>query len=125
MRRARATAAIVATALVTPGLSACSSGETPQAVPGADAGRGPSLIEYYGCGACHRIGGIPNADGAVGPSLRNFDANRYISGNLPNTPENVAAWIENPQRFVPGTIMPQLGVTPSQAADIAAYLAGQ
>ena len=86
---------------------------------------GRALIGYYGCGACHRIGGIDTANGTVGPDLRNFRSNRYIAGRLPNTSAQVRRWIQHPQAIQPHTIMPDLGVTPSQAADIAAYLYGQ
>jgi cytochrome c1 len=41
---------------------------------------------------------------------------------LPNTPENLLAWIRSPQTIDPGNVMPNLGVTALDAADIAAYL---
>jgi cytochrome c len=123
---ARRAAALAACALAACGLTACGSGSaTGQSLPGEDAGRGKDLILDYGCGSCHTIGGIDTANGTVGPRLTDFQDDRYIAGNLPNTPRNTAHWIADPQRYEPGTIMPDLGVTPSQAADIAAYLEGQ
>lgn len=121
----RGAALVAAGALAAWALASCGSGSGSQVLPGAQAGRGRSLIEYYGCGSCHQIGGIDTANGQVGPRLTDYQSSRYIAGNLPNTPANTARWIEHPQRYQPGTIMPDLGVTPSQAADIAAYLAGQ
>lgn len=103
----------------------CGSGSGSEVLPGADADRGHDLIVRYGCGACHTIGGIATARGTVGPQLTDFGSNRYIAGKLANTPRNVARWIQDPQRFEPGTIMPDLGVTPQEAADIVAYLDGQ
>jgi cytochrome c2 len=41
---------------------------------------------------------------------------------LPNEPDNLIAWIVNPQRFEPGTAMPTLGITEEDATHIAAYL---
>jgi cytochrome c1 len=45
-----------------------------------------------------------------------------IAGRLPNTPPNLVRWIVHPQEVDPGTLMPDLGVAPQQARDIAAYL---
>jgi cytochrome c len=90
------------------------------------ASRGKALIEYYGCGSCHVIGGVPDANGHVGPPLTNF-GRRYhqIAGVLPNTPRNVVRWIMNPPQFVPKVDMPVLGIGPQGAGDITAYLYGQ
>ena len=41
---------------------------------------------------------------------------------LPNTRDNLMAWIEDPQRIVPGNVMPVLGIDENDARDIAAYL---
>ena len=104
------------------GAAACGSGSKPIAVPGGDAENGARLIESYGCGACHRIGGIPRADGRVGPSLHHFSGDRFLAGRLGNTPRNAIRWIMHPQRIAPGTLMPDLGVTPREARDIVPYL---
>jgi N-acylglucosamine 2-epimerase len=41
---------------------------------------------------------VDGANGHVGPSLKNFQKSiPFIVGKLPNTPGNVARWIENPQ----------------------------
>src|SRR6185312_7799352 len=89
---------------------------------GARASRAPGEIAGYGCGSCHTIGGISGANAEVGPNLGDFGQRRYIAGRLPNTPANLVAWIRNPQRIDPGNVMPDLGVTPRDARDIAAYL---
>jgi cytochrome c2 len=102
--------------------SACGTATTSAIVPGGDPARGHRLIVFYGCGACHAIGGVAGADGRVGPTLEGFRAKNFIAGRLPNTPPQVERWIESPQRILPGTIMPDLGVNASQARDIAAYL---
>jgi cytochrome c2 len=123
---ARRATGLAAAALAAGALAACGTGTaSDQALPGADPDHGKELIVRYGCGSCHTIGGIDTADGKVGPELTNYQGERYIAGNLPNTPENTSRWIQDPQRFEPGTIMPDLGVTPEEAADIAAYLEGQ
>jgi cytochrome c len=124
---ARATAAGAACAALAALLllASCGPATRPEIVPGADAGRGHDLIVRYGCGACHTIGGDTGADGRVGPPLTGFRQDRFIAGSLPNTPAQVVRWIENPQAILPGTIMPDLGVTHQQAKDIADYLYGQ
>lgn len=103
--------------------TACGAGMNRITVGGdARASRAPDEIARYGCGSCHTISGISGADADVGPSLGDFAQRRYIAGRLPNTPANLAEWIRNPQRIDPGNVMPDLGVTPRDARDIAAYL---
>jgi len=83
---------------------------------------GEHLIYAYGCGSCHLIPGVAEANGSVGPPLQGFGSRIYIAGLLVNTPENLLHWISKPQEVDPGTAMPDLGVTEPQARDIAAYL---
>jgi cytochrome c2 len=83
---------------------------------------GKELIQAYGCGACHIIPGFRTARGLVGPPLILFGERTMIAGELPNTPENLVRWLENPPAVESGTAMPDLGLTPDQAYDIAAYL---
>jgi cytochrome c1 len=45
-----------------------------------------------------------------------------VAGELPNTPENLALFIETPQKIHPRSAMPALGVNDQQARDIVAYL---
>jgi len=109
-------------------LAACMPGPTPRslvltAVPGGDAAQGPAAIRAYGCGSCHTIPGVPGADAAVGPPLTQFAYRKFIAGMLPNTPANLVTWIRTPQAVVPGNAMPNMGVTETDALNIAAYLA--
>jgi cytochrome c len=87
-----------------------------------DADHGRQLVGAFGCGGCHEIAGVAEADGQVGPSLHGLRHRRIVAGSLPNTPENVARWIDDPKAVDPGTLMPDLGVTRSQAQAIAEYL---
>ncbi len=119
LRPCLAAAAAVATLV----LAGCGSGaKSPQLVSGGDASRGEKLIRSYGCGGCHTIPGVSGADARVGPELDGFRHKRFIAGELPNTPENATRWIEHPKSIEPGTIMPDLGVSRSEALDIVAYL---
>ncbi len=89
--------------------------------PGSPA-HGAKLIAEKGCGACHTIPGIAGANGLVGPPLTLMGRRTFVAGLLRNTPQNLAAWVLEPQRFVPGNAMPSTGLTPSEALDVAAYL---
>lgn len=87
-----------------------------------DAERGKTMLARYGCGSCHAIPGIPGAESMVGPPLTDFGARQYVAGHLVNVPDDLVRWIADPQAVEPGTAMPDLGVTPEEALDMAAYL---
>lgn len=82
----------------------------------------PNLMIQYGCPTCHVIPGVPGAVGKVGPSLDGVSQRSYLAGSLQNTPPNLAAWLQHPQHFQPGTAMPEMGVTPQDARTIVRYL---
>lgn len=88
----------------------------------ASFSNGRTLIANYGCGSCHSIPGVAGADSMAGPPLEAFYQRTYIAGKLPNTLDNLIQWLQDPQSIVPGNAMPNLGVTESEARDIAAYL---
>ncbi len=87
-----------------------------------DIGRGQQLISDYGCGACHVIPGVRGAHSYVGPPLNDWAERHYIAGNLLNTPENMIAWLRDPQAIEPGNAMPNVGLSDQEARDISAYL---
>jgi cytochrome c2 len=95
------------------------------AVPGGDTRRARIAIAKYGCGGCHAIPGIHEATGRVGPMLTDFKRQAFIAGKLPNVPHNLVHWIQNPQKIDPGVAMPNLGVTQTEAKDIADFLYAQ
>jgi cytochrome c1 len=88
----------------------------------ADPERGRSLAASRGCGACHTIPGVHNANGLVGPPLAHWSERTFIAGLLPNTPEQLERWIARPQSVKPGDAMPNLALPDSDAADLAAFL---
>jgi cytochrome c2 len=98
------------------------SGDNGAMLTDADGGRGRVAIKKYGCGSCHTIPGIGGAEGLVGPPLAQIASRVYIAGVLPNEPDNMIRWIENPPAIDPKTAMPNMGVTVRDARDIAAYL---
>jgi cytochrome c len=96
--------------------------QTARATTGGDPQRGVAAIKRYGCGSCHIIPGVSGAVGLVGPPLSGIGSRIYVAGVLQNTPDNMMRWIENPKAVDEKTVMPNLGVTPKDAADIAGYL---
>lgn len=104
-------------------LAACGGEAPPQPAVAGDAENGKLLLRQFGCGTCHEIPGVGEAKGRVGPPLDGVASRIYLGGVLPNTPDNMAAFIRDPQRFAPRTAMPDLGVTEPHARDMVAYLA--
>jgi cytochrome c2 len=103
-------------------LAGCS--DRPQPPPaGGDPVRGQQLLAQYQCGACHAIPEVPGARGNTGPALDGFGRRSYIAGSIPNQPEQLQRWLADPPSMKPGTLMPNLGITPAEARDMAAYLA--
>jgi cytochrome c2 len=84
--------------------------------------RGKHTIAVMGCGSCHTISGIRDANGKVGPPLSGIADRSIIAGELSNTPDNMVRWIMDPPGIEPGTAMPNLHIDPASARDIAAYL---
>lgn len=105
-------------------LAGCSDPEPPAhlRIEGGDVARGRTLAYEKGCGACHIIGGVPDARGVVGPSLANFAQRTMIAGRFPNAPRTLIPWLMDPPAMNAGTGMPNVGLNEAQARDIAAYL---
>ena len=91
-------------------------------VVGGDAARGKTLMQPFGCAGCHTIPGVNKATGNVGPPLSRFGDRTYIAGMLANDPLNLIRWLREPQSVVPGNAMPDTGLSPAQARDVAAFL---
>lgn len=89
---------------------------------GGNPETGVALIQKFGCGTCHTIPGIADADGQVGPPLTAISRRVYLAGRLRNTPDNMVRWLKDPQAVVPGNAMPDMDISQDQARDITAYL---
>jgi cytochrome c2 len=104
-------------------LAACQGDpQEPVEVEGGNPEHGRELIIAYQCGECHRIPGIDEAQGHTAPSLNVWPNRAFIVDSMRNTPENTAAFIQEPERFAPGIDMPNVGMTEQEALDITAYL---
>lgn len=93
-------------------------------VPDGNAARGRAIVAggIYGCTACHTVPGMPGPGGVVGPPLGGLAARSFIAGQMPNKPDVLVAFLQNPTALVPQTGMPDVRLTLGEARDIAAYL---
>jgi cytochrome c oxidase subunit II len=83
----------------------------PEPEPDTLEARGKEVFFEAACFACHAIDGAEHdgleAVGVVGPNLTNIGERQIIgAGVLDNTPENMRAWIRNPDDPKPGALMP-------------------
>ena len=124
--RARLVLATVVVGAAITGAACSGAGDTgaegSRVVRGASPEAGKQQIIRYGCGACHQIPGIKQANGLVAPPLDHFGRRGTIAGHFANTPDNLINWVNDPQGMLPGNDMPNLGVTRDEARNIAAYL---
>jgi cytochrome c2 len=89
---------------------------------GGDPRRGEAMFIQYGCGSCHALKDVRDANGMVGPPLDGIALREIIAGRLANNPDNMEQWIRDPQHVSPGTAMPNLRVGETDARDITAFL---
>jgi cytochrome c2 len=111
--------------IVLTGLAACGDTQDQSsrlAIAGGEPEQGHALIQAYGCGTCHTIENVRGARGKVGPRLENYARQHLLAGFLPNTPQNLIAWLMDPPALKPATGMPAQGVTEAEARHMAAYL---
>ncbi len=91
--------------------------------PPGSAERGRVALHQHACQTCHTIPGVVGSNRQIGPPLAGFARRTLIAGKLPNTRDNLVAWIRAPQRIDPASAMPSMGVSQGDALDMAAYLA--
>ncbi|MFN8533630.1 MAG: cytochrome c oxidase subunit II [Dehalococcoidia bacterium] len=96
-------------------------------VPGPAVGlanQGRLLFDSKTCANCHTTD--PSAQTPnVGPNLAHLSSRQTLgAGVITNTPRNLVAWLENPGRIKPGSLMPDLNLSQQEVAALAAYLSG-
>ena len=95
--------------------------KAPPGEPPANAADGRAIYARSACVGCHTIRGV--STGAIAPDLTHFGSRATLAaGLLPNTPENLIAWLLDPPRVKPGAKMPVLGLTETEAKAVATYL---
>lgn len=110
------------------GFSACDLSRTAaldnKQVYNGDPARGRAIVEsgVYGCASCHTIPGIRAPRGVVGPTLDGMPQRSFIAGQLPNRPDVLVAFLQDPPSLVPQTGMPKVGVSVEESRDIASFL---
>ena len=83
--------------------------------------RGREVFLEFACQNCHSISG--ESFGSFAPDLTHLMSRKRIaSGLVPNTAENLRAWIENPQNMKPGCNMPALKLSADEVDAVVAYL---
>jgi cytochrome c oxidase subunit 2 len=88
--------------------------------PQVHAGR--NLFQSTACVNCHAVGGTV-ADGRFGPDLSHLMSRATLgAGAAVNTPENLRAWVRDPQQLKPGNLMPDMKLTQQELEQVVAYL---
>jgi len=83
---------------------------------------GHDVFVQRSCIMCHTIAGTP-AGSSVGPDLTHLATRPSIAaGSMPNTRQNLARWILNPQLIKPGVKMPPNPLSPGDMNALLDYL---
>jgi cytochrome c oxidase subunit 2 len=92
------------------------------------AATGAKIFADAPCAICHTVKGLSGfskeyAGKFKGPDLTHFGSRTTIAGAImKNTPENLAKWIQDPDKVKPGANMPTLGLKGKDLNDLVAYL---
>ncbi len=93
------------------------------------AAEGQELFESQQCYTCHAVAGYEEATGTaadvrIGPDLTHFASRRMFAGGVfdVDDPEQLKAWLRNPQAVKAGSQMPNLGLSDDQIDALTAYL---
>jgi len=83
---------------------------------------GRAVFEHNACISCHTVAGTA-ATGRFGPDLTHVASRDTIaSGAVPNTPQNIRLFVDNPAHFKPGVLMPQMHLNNHDLDLVTAYL---
>jgi cytochrome c oxidase subunit II len=84
--------------------------------------QGKAAFLSLSCANCHTVRGT-SAIGKFGPDLTHLMSRQTIgSGVLTNTPENLRAWVNDPQEAKPGCLMPAMKLTSQELDQVVSYL---
>jgi len=74
------------------------------------------------CVNCHTVSGT-SASGTFGPDLSHLMSRDTLgSGAIPNKPENLQAWVKDPQAIKPGNLMPNMQLDSRELDEVVTYL---
>jgi cytochrome c oxidase subunit 2 len=90
----------------------------------SEAQRGKNVFLGSTCATCHSIRGT-NAGSRIGPDLTHLASRSTLgAGTLPNRPEQLQQWVQNPHAAKPGVRMPPNTLAPEDLQALVAYLGG-
>lgn len=70
------------------------------------AQQGEQLFTEKACIGCHATSGVGEGGTAQGPNVATFGDRNRVAGILEHNEDNVKAWIQDPQQYKPGNLMP-------------------
>ena len=92
------------------------------AVDRAEVAEGKRVFQSTACVNCHVVSGTIGA-GRYGPDLTHLmSRDTLASGILPNTADNLRAWIKDPEALKPGSRMPAMKLSDKHLDALTAYL---
>jgi cytochrome c oxidase subunit II len=92
------------------------------AVDDTSVEEGRRIFESEACMNCHTIVGT-TAQGTFGPDLTHLMSRATIAGGAAyNTPETLRSWIQDPNTFKPGALMPAMQLGDRDTHEVVAYL---
>jgi cytochrome c oxidase subunit 2 len=88
----------------------------------AQQSRGRQVFMERSCVMCHTVQGT-GANAVLGPDLTHVASRQTLaSGVLPNNPQQLAAWITQPQKLKPGTNMPATSLSQEELDSLLAFI---
>ena len=96
-----------------------------RAIDNPQVAEGKVEFESLACVNCHNILGSGKASSGskFGPDLTHLMSRQTLgSGVIKNTPDNLRAWVNDPQVAKPGCLMPSMKLTPDELTKVVDYL---
>jgi cytochrome c oxidase subunit 2 len=98
------------------------AGQQQNAIADARIEAGRTQFLSLSCVNCHAVSGTA-AVGTFGPDLSHLmSRDTLASGVIPNGMDNLRAWIKEPDAIKPGSLMPNMQLTPRQLDEVVTYL---
>lgn len=87
-----------------------------------EAASGRRVFERTACINCHTVSGTAGT-GRFGPDLTHLmSRDTLAAGALSNSPARLRAWIQSPDKFKPGVLMPAMNLSDHELDQLVAYL---
>jgi cytochrome c oxidase subunit 2 len=87
-----------------------------------EARHGLAVVESGPCAMCHAIRGTA-AGATMGPDLTHVASRLTLAAAMmPNSPDRLRAWLEDPQKLKPGSKMPDPELSPDELDAVLAYM---